>query len=237
MSNSSAPLRTALVTGANRGIGLEVCKQLAQLGYRVLLTSRDAAKGAAAAASLQTAGEVHFHPLEVTDPASIAQLHATVVRLYGTLDVLINNAAILLDDAQVIWQVSPAVFRTTFETNLIGPLALCQTFVPLMRAQGYGRVVNVSSEMGQWAYLDGGTPAYSLSKTALNGLTLMLAHQLRGTNVLVNAVCPGWVRTDMGGPNATRSVAEGADSIVWLATLPDNGPQGGFFQNREPLEW
>jgi NAD(P)-dependent dehydrogenase (short-subunit alcohol dehydrogenase family) len=231
--------RLAIVTGANRGLGLETCRQLARQGYQVVLTSRDEAKGQAAAKALREAGgAVVYYPLDVTSQVSVAQLRDFIVRDFsGRADVLVNNAALYLDEGRELLEVELEIFRTTIETNVYGPLLLCQAFVPLMLKQNYGRVVNVSSGSGQLASMDSDTPAYRMSKVALNALTLMLAHRVRGQNILVNAVCPGWVRTDMGGPYASRSVEEGADTIVWLATLPDGGPSGGFFRDRQRIEW
>jgi NAD(P)-dependent dehydrogenase (short-subunit alcohol dehydrogenase family) len=229
----STSTRVAIVTGANRGIGLEVCRQLAAHHYTVILTSRDAAKGRTAAEALGVA----YHPLDVNHWDSVTRLRDWVVNEHGRADALINNAAVNLDDGQRFFEVEVETYRTTLETNLYGPLRLCHAFIPIMRQQKYGRIVNVSSSMGEWAELDGGTPAYSLSKTALNALTVMLAHQARGANILVNAVDPGWVRTDMGGPHASRSVAQGADTIVWAAMLPDNGPHGAFLRDRKRTAW
>jgi NAD(P)-dependent dehydrogenase (short-subunit alcohol dehydrogenase family) len=235
---TTTPQRTAIVSGGNRGIGLELCRQLAQHGYRVILTSRNAENGERAAeALLRDGADVTAHTLDVGDPDSIRNLRDFVVEAFGAPDVLINNAAVLLDDERHVLAVEPDVFRETIETNVLGPLQLCQAFMPLMLARNYGRIVNVSSEMGRFEDMDAHTPAYRLSKAALNALTLMLAHAARGRNVLVNAVDPGWVHTDMGGPSATRSVAEGADTIVWLAMLPDDGPRGGLFLDRKPIAW
>lgn len=230
--------RVAIVTGANRGLGFETCRQLAQQGYQVVLTSRDAAKGQAATQQLrQSGGKVIHHPLDVTSQESINLLRDFVVGEFGRADVLVNNAALYLDEGRDVLDVELELFRTTIETNVYGPLMLCQVMVPLMLRQNYGRVVNVSSGSGQMVGMSSDTPAYGLSKAALNALTLMLASRCRGKNILVNAVCPGWVRTEMGGPAAPRSVEEGADSIVWLATLPDGGPSGGFFRDRQRIEW
>lgn len=230
--------RVAIITGANRGLGFETCRQLTQQGYQVVLTSRDTAKGQAAVQQLrQSGGKVIHHPLDVTSQESINQLRDFVVREFGRADVLVNNAALYLDEGRDVLNVELEIFHTTIETNVYGPLRLCQAIVPLMLRQNYGRVVNVSSGSGQMAGMSSDTPAYGLSKVALNALTLMLASRCRGKNILVNAVCPGWVRTEMGGPAAPRSVEEGADSIVWLATLPDGGPSGGFFRDRQRIEW
>ena len=229
--------RVALVTGANRGIGLEVCRQLAGRGLHVVLTARDPNKGQAAADGLIANGlDVTFLPLDVSDPAAAEAARVWVEGRYGRLDVLVNNAAVYLDDNVSIFDVPLSTFDKTLAANLYGPLHLCRAFVPGMRQRGYGRVVNVSSESGQLSTMGGYTAAYAISKTALNGLTRVVAAEA-GQAVKVNAVCPGWVRTDMGGPHASRSVAEGADTIVWLATLPDSGPTGGFFQDRRPIAW
>ncbi len=229
--------RVALVTGANRGIGLEVCRQLAGRGLRVVLTARDPNKGQAAADGLIANGlDVTFLPLDVSDPAAAEAARVWVEGRYGRLDVLVNNAAVYLDDNVSIFDVPLSTFDKTLAANLYGPLHLCRAFVPGMRQRGYGRVVNVSSESGQLSTMGGYTAAYAISKTALNGLTRVVAAEA-GQAVKVNAVCPGWVCTDMGGPHASRSVAEGADTIVWLATLPDSGPTGGFFQDRRPIAW
>lgn len=235
MSAAKQPI--VIVTGANRGIGREVCRQMAQKGYQVVLTSRDEAKGQAAAAVLrQTGVNIVYHPLDVSNQASVQQLRSFVVNVLGRVDALINNAAVYLDEGRDVLDVEMDIFRTTMETNTYGPLMLSQAIVPLMVKQGYGRVVNVSSGSGQLSSMAGDTPAYCLSKLALNGLTMMVAHTVQGENVLVNAVCPGWVRTDMS-PNGVRTVEEGADTIVWLATLPDGGPNGGFFRDRKPIPW
>ncbi len=235
---SKTSKRTTIVTGGNRGLGLEICRQLARLGQRVILTSRDEAMGKAAANSLEGAGEdILYHPLDVTDPKSITALRDFVAVNFGAADVLVNNAAILIDPGARIAEVHAEKFQATLDTNLIGPLRLCQAFIPLMLEQKYGRVVNVSSDAGQLSGMVDHMPAYRISKIALNGLTKILADWVKGTNVLVNAVHPGWVKTDMGGPGATRSPQEAAGGIVWLATLPDGGPNGGFFYDRNPMPW
>lgn len=229
--------RVALITGANRGLGLETARQLLQQGYRVLLTARNPDAGERATGSLRPLGQARFHPLDVTKAEDIAALQAFVQREYGRLDALVNNAAVLQDERMSLQDMPPDLLRLTLETNSLAPLWLARAFLPLMLAQNYGRIVNVSSGMGQVNDLDDYSPAYRLSKLALNGITRILADGLRGKNVLVNAVCPGWVRTDMGGPGASRSVEHGARGIVWAATLPDGGPQGGFFRDGKRVEW
>jgi NAD(P)-dependent dehydrogenase (short-subunit alcohol dehydrogenase family) len=236
-------MRTAIVTGANRGVGRGVAKQLAVLGYRVILTSRDEAKGKAAVRELadeigaKASGNLVYHPLDVTDPGSIELFFRFVTGEDEGAEVLVNNAAVLLDPSGRVLQIPAETYRATMETNVYGPLLLCQKFIPPMVKRGYGRVVNVSSEAGQTGNLADDKPAYRLSKLALNGLTMMLADAVRGTNVLVNAVHPGWVRTGMGGPAAPRSIEEAAEGVVRLATLPDGGPSGGLFHDGKRIPW
>ncbi|HET6957839.1 MAG TPA: SDR family oxidoreductase [Vicinamibacterales bacterium] len=229
--------RTALVTGGNRGIGLEVCRQLAEREYRVILTARDLSKAETAAHSLVPSGSVLGAQLDVTDAESIRSLVAHLARQRIDVDVLVNNAAILLDEGTDIVDLEIADLRSTFETNVFGAVAVAQAFVPGMVARRYGRIVNVSSEAGQLASMGTYAPAYSMSKAALNAFTRQLATATRGSGVLVNSACPGWVRTDMGGAAAPRSVQEGADTIVWLATIGAKGPTGGFFSDRKPIAW
>lgn len=230
-------VQVALVTGANRGIGLEVCRQLSQQGFTVLLCARDLAKGERAAARLAAQGlSVTAKQLDVSDEASAERLAADVASELGCLDVLVNNAAIHYD----IWQraviADLGVVREALETNTFGPWRTTQALLPLLHKSRHGRIVNVSSEAGSLAGMGGGTPAYSLSKAALNALTRMLAAELRSDSILVNSVCPGWVATDMGGAGG-RPVSQGAASVVWAATLPDDGPTGGFFRDGKPLPW
>jgi NAD(P)-dependent dehydrogenase (short-subunit alcohol dehydrogenase family) len=222
----------SLVTGGNRGIGREVCRQLAELGHVVLLTARSADAAATAARAVHA----ESLPLDVTDPASIAAAAHRVGERYGRLDVLVNNAAITYDTWQRAIDADLAVIREAAETNLYGPWLMVQQFLPLLRASEHPRIVNVSSEAASLASMGGGTPAYTASKVALNALTRMLAAELRRDHVLVNAVCPGWVATDMGGRGG-RPVEAGAASVVWAATLPDSGPTGGFFRDGRPLPW
>jgi NAD(P)-dependent dehydrogenase (short-subunit alcohol dehydrogenase family) len=233
----------AIVTGANRGIGRGVTKQLALLGYRTILTSRDELKGKLTVNELKKeigtgpAGDLIHHQLDVTDIESIRRLYEFVMDEYEGADILVNNAAVLLDPFGRILPTPLEIYRTTMETNVHGPLLLCQTFIPMMIKRNYGRIVNVSSGAGQVENMVDDMPAYRLSKIALNGLTLMLADRVKGTNVLINAGCPGWVRTEMGSPDAPRSIEEGAEGIVWLATLPDGGPHGCFFRDGHLIPW
>ncbi len=240
--------KVAVVTGGNRGIGLEISRQLADKGFHVLLTARNAAKGGSAARSLQRAGlDVGFHKLDVTDTASIGRLASYIRKKYGRVDVLVNNAGIYLDGggwdasgesiSESALTESVGKVRATMETNLLGSYQLCQALLPMMAKRRDGRVVNVSSGSGQLSDMGGREAAYRMSKTALNAMTRIFAAELKGKGVLVNALCPGWVKTDMGGPNAKRSVAQGADTAVWLATLKKGGPTGGFFRDRKPIPW
>ena len=228
----------ALVTGANRGIGLEVCRQLAARGFVVLLTARDADKAKTAARKLDRVGTVEPLPLDVADANIINEAAAEVASRYGRLDVLINNAGINYDTWQTVENADiNGTVMETITTNLLGPWRVCQAFLPLLRQSQAVRIVNVSSESGSLAEMGAGRPAYQITKAALNALTRTLARELRSARILVNAVCPGWVATEMGGAGAPRSVSEGAAGIVWAATLPDDGPTGGFFRDGKPLPW
>ncbi len=233
--------KVAVVTGGNRGIGFETCRQLAKQDIKVILTSRDEAKGKAAAEKLQAEGlDVSNYQLDVTDAESIKRLAQFIKGNFGRLDILVNNAGVLQDYAESngsIFNLKISTLQNTLETNTFGPLLLCQALIPLMKEHNYGRVVNVSSGAGQLHDMNTGYPSYRISKTALNAVTRIVANELEGTNILVNAVCPGWVRTDMGGQNAPRTPEQGADTIVWLATLPENGPTSGFFRDRKPIDW
>ena len=231
--------RLAVVTGGNRGIGYEICRQLARNGLRVVLTSRDAEKGRAAHKKLEKEGhDVLYHRLDVTDRASVAALAGQIESEYGRLDVLVNNAGISVDKRSTsVLSEKEETFRTTLETNFYGALRMCQALAPLMQKNHYGRVVNMSSGLGQLDDMGDGTPAYRVSKTALNALTRMVAKAVEGDNILVNSMCPGWVRTDMGGAAAPRSVEQGAETAVWLAMLPHDGPTGGFFRDKKPIPW
>ncbi len=231
--------RVAVVTGGNRGIGLEIVRQLARQGMRAVLTSRDVPKGEAARARLAAEGlDVAFHALDVRNGTQARAAAVWVEARFGRLDVLVNNAGVLPDPKGArAATVDPEVLRDALETNVVGVLGVTQACLPLMRKNGYGRIVNLSSELAQLASMGTGTPAYRVSKAALNALTRTLAAELAGTNIKVNTMSPGWVRSDMGGPSAPRSLEQGADSAVWLATLPDDGPSGGFFKDRSPIAW
>jgi NAD(P)-dependent dehydrogenase (short-subunit alcohol dehydrogenase family) len=228
--------RVALVSGANRGIGREVARELAAAGLTVVVGSRDLGRGAAVAAEIGNGALAR--QLDVTDEESIARCIASIEEDLGRLDVLVNNAGV----EGTGWGTDAVAadldeVRDILETNLFGAWKLTQAALPLMRGNGYGRIVNISSGMGQLDEMGGHAPGYRVSKVGLNALTRMLNAELADENILVNSCCPGWVRTDMGGPGAPRSVEEGADTPVWLATLEDDGPRGGFFRNREPIPW
>jgi NAD(P)-dependent dehydrogenase (short-subunit alcohol dehydrogenase family) len=226
----------AVVSGGNRGLGVEVCGQLAERGFAVVLGSRDLEKGRHAAEGLAARGRVVARQLDVADEASVGRLAEDVERELGRADVLVNNAAIDYDTWARGVDADLAEVHEAMETNLFGAWRLVEAFVPLLRRSDRGRVVNVSSQAASLASMGGGTPAYSVSKAALNALTRVLAAELRGDGVLVNAICPGWTATDMGGPGG-RPVEEGAASVVWGALLPDDGPTGGFFRDGRPLPW
>ena len=227
--------RIALVSGANRGIGREIVRQLAEKGITTILGSRDEEKGSTAAEGMN--GNVAVKRLDVIDEDSVYRLASFVEDEFGRLDILVNNAGIANDSGQRGVDADLDSVREALEANLFGAWRLCEAFVPLMQRNGYGRIVNISSGMGALNDMGGGSPAYRVSKTALNALTRILASELRGSGILVNSVSPGWVRTDMGGSDASRSVEEGADTPIWAATLPDNGPTGGFFRDRRPVSW
>lgn len=234
---SAAGAPVSLVTGGNRGIGFEVSRQLAGLGHEVLLTARSERVAMEAAERLGGSGaRVHGVRLDVADAGSVADAAEQVRARFGRLDVLVNNAAIGYDPGQRATRADLGTVRTVLETNLFGPWQAVLAFLPLLRHSAHPRIVNVSSEGGSLAGITGGAPAYTTSKAALNALTRMLAGELASGGFLVNAVCPGWVATDMGGPGG-RAVADGAAGIVWAATLPDDGPNGGFFRDGRPLDW
>jgi NAD(P)-dependent dehydrogenase (short-subunit alcohol dehydrogenase family) len=230
--------KLAVVTGGNRGIGFETCRQLSQLGFLTILTSRDENKGKAAVESLsQEGGDLIYHQLDVADFDSITKLASYVKEEFKRCDVLVNNAGVFLDRGNSVLDVPMEVLQETLGINFFGALNMCRVFVPLMRKNKYGRIVNVSSGMGSIASMGGYSAAYKLSKLVMNGLTRILADEIKDTNIKVNTMAPGWVRSDMGGPSAPRSLAQGADTIIWLATLQDDGPTGGFFEDRKSIPW
>jgi NAD(P)-dependent dehydrogenase (short-subunit alcohol dehydrogenase family) len=229
--------KIALVTGGNSGIGFETCRQLSELGLTVILTSRDPSKGKIATKILSDNGsDIVFYQLDVTNKNNITNVYNRVEQEYGRLDILINNAAILFDQAQSTINVNLDLVKKALTTNLIGPWSVCQAFIPLMKKNQYGRIVNVSSGAGSLYYMEGGAPAYGSSKVALNALTRKLASELKWENILVNSIDPGWVETDMGGKGG-RPVVEGCKGIIWAATLPDNGPSGGFYHDQKLVPW
>lgn len=234
------PQSVALITGGNRGIGLAIAGQLARRGIHVVIGARQPEQGEAAAAALRGEGlSAEALALNVADEASRQQAIGELLRRHGRLDILVNNAGVALDKWVPTAQLEVEVLRTTMETNLYAPLRLCQLVLPAMRAQGHGRIVNLSSELGSLSASQmGSSAAYRMSKTALNMLTRLLALELKDCpDILVNAAAPGWVRTELGGEDAPRTPEEGARTPVWLATLPVGGPSGGFFRDEAPYAW
>jgi NAD(P)-dependent dehydrogenase (short-subunit alcohol dehydrogenase family) len=236
--------RIALVTGANRGLGLEISRQLAAGGMTVVTAAREPKRAEEAAAGLPGGRGMPLR-LDVRDRQRIPVAVAEVLDALGRIDVLVNNAGILMDGTEPLAEVPDGVVRDTLATNVLGPLHMIQAVLPAMRRQNYGRIVNMASTLGSFADITDpespygvvDSPAYRLSKGALNLVTVLCARELAGTDVLVNSACPGWVRTDMGSDRAPVSVEDGADTPVWLATLPPGGPSGGFFRERQPLPW
>jgi len=218
----------ALVTGASRGLGREVARRLVAEGFTVLAGFRNPA-------GLQPLPDVEVLPLDVSDPASITAAAASIRARHGRLDVLVNNAGILLDPTGDALALEVGLLHRTLETNTVGPLRLVQALAPLMHKGG--RIVNVSSGGGQLSVPSTWAPAYCISKTTLNAVTVQLAEALRPRGIAVNAVCPGWVRTDMGGAEAPRSLQQGADSILWLVLQADPGLTGGFWRDGKPIPW
>jgi NAD(P)-dependent dehydrogenase (short-subunit alcohol dehydrogenase family) len=227
-----------LITGANRGIGLETARQLARRGFHVVIAAREEAKGRHAADSIQAeGGKATALRLDVSSSESIHESARQIAGIADHLDVLINNAAIYPDQGRSILTLPRDRLAETFQTNVFGQLEVTQAFVPYLRKAPAARVINVSSGYGQLSGLSPDEPSYCLSKLALNGLTIMLAEALRGDRIAVNSMCPRWVRTDMGGPNATRSVEEGADTAVWLADEAPHELTGKFFRDRQEIPW
>jgi NAD(P)-dependent dehydrogenase (short-subunit alcohol dehydrogenase family) len=236
--NTSGSEGVALVSGANRGIGREVARQLAERGYEVLLAARDGGKASAAAAELEesTGGSVRAVTLDVADPASIAEAAERVGNEPGRLDVLVNNAGIGSDFGVSGTEPDFDAMQRALDTNFLGAYRLTIALLGLLRESAHPRIVNVSSGMGGVAEMGGWSPGYRVSKAAMNAMTRILSTELKDEGILVNSACPGFVNTDMGGPmGASKPVEEGASGIVWLATLADDGPTGGFFRDGKPV--
>ncbi len=230
--------KVAVITGALKGLGLETAKGLLNKKYQVVISGRDQVRGLEVEADLAKFGSVKFIQLDVADVASIEAFTKDVLADFGSIDVLVNNAGIFPDreKAASLEDLSEDLHKA-FRTNSVGPMLMIEKVLPGMLAKGSGRIVNVSSGMGQLSHMGGGSPAYRVSKVALNGVTKFYYATLRNTDVLINSVCPGWVKTDMGGSQAPRSLEKGVSGIIWAATLPKGGPNGGFFRDGEPLEF
>jgi NAD(P)-dependent dehydrogenase (short-subunit alcohol dehydrogenase family) len=227
--------KIALVTGANRGIGFEIVRQLSRHNFHVVLAARNRDAGESAVSAFN--GNVSWQTLDVSDEASIQQAAREFGNKHDHLDVLVNNAGIYPDEGANILTIKREQLAATFQTNTFGALQVVQAFLPYLRKARAARVINVSSGYGELDGLSGDVPSYCLSKLALNGVTIMLDQRLRTEGIAVNSMCPGWVRTDMGGPNASRSVEEGADTAVWLATDAPPEISGKFFRDRKEIHW
>lgn len=234
---STARKKVVVVTGGNRGIGHEVCRQLGALGHRIVLTARNKSKGEMAAEGMRDEGlDVSFHRLDTTDLPSIRRLAKYMEREFGKFDVLINNAGICIDRDDKLMTEAASKLRRVFETNIISYLHVTQRLVPLMRRGG--QVINVSSGSAQFRRLDASKmPGYQISKAGLNAMTVLLSQELKKTGIRVNAVAPGWVKTDMGGPAAPVPLKKGADTITWLAASAPAHHSGKFFQWRKVIPW
>lgn len=229
--------RVAIVTGGNRGIGYEVCKELSKADCRVVLTSRNEEDGKKALDSLDDHDNVVYHKLDVTDIKDISRLRQWILKMYGRVDILVNNAGIYLDDGVSVFEVDEKIVQATMASNFYGAFRMCRSFVPLMKQNGYGRIVNISSGYGAMNEMAGYQAAYRISKASLNALTLIMADELRDSNIKVNAVCPGWVNTDMGGNMAPTSSQAAARDIVHFALVDAAGPSGGFFRFKKAIQW
>lgn len=236
-------MKIALVTGANRGLGFETSKQLAKKGFKVYMASRDEEKGKLASEILKSEGlDVASLKMDVTKTKEIRDAVDLLKSHNEIPDVIVNNAGVFLEmlpgsgKNESTLTVDPVIILKTIETNTMGPLKLLQAFIPLMQEKGGGRVINISSGMGQLSEMRGKAPGYRISKTSLNALTCILNAELEGTNIFINSVCPGWVKTDMGGESAPRSVEEGVKTTVWLATC-DDSPSGKFFRDCAEIAW
>jgi NAD(P)-dependent dehydrogenase (short-subunit alcohol dehydrogenase family) len=233
-----AEQRIALVTGGNRGIGLEVCRQLAGRGIKVILGSRDAAKGAASARELAAAGApVEARQLDVSSAKSISECMNWVRHDVGRLDILVNNAGVMIEEGDADPLEELEIIRETMQSNVYGAFLLSRLAIPIMKSRRHGRIVNLSSSMGSLTEMGAGYIAYRLSKAGINVVTRVIAAETEGMGILVNSVDPGWVQTAMGGRGATRTLEKGAETVTWLATLADNGPTGAFFRDRKAIAW
>jgi NAD(P)-dependent dehydrogenase (short-subunit alcohol dehydrogenase family) len=229
-------MKTVLITGGNRGIGFETARQLANREFHVVIGVRSEQQGEKALRELNGVGKVSLLIVDVSDSKSIVAAVSKFTPV-GQLDVLINNAGIYPDEGVSILTISRDQMAGTFQTNTFGPLAMTQAFLPHLKKSPAARVINMSSGYGQLDGLSANVPSYCLSKLALNGVTIMLAEALKDHGIAVNSMCPGWVRTDMGGSTAPRSVAEGADTAVWLASEADQKLTGKFFRDRKEIHW
>lgn len=234
--------KIAVVTGANRGLGLATSEALARQGFKVIMAMRNPDKAQKDLNSLKMKNaDVVPMKLDLSQEKSILDFAEAIKREYGFVDVLINNAGILIDSEDggnsSLFKTKASTIQKTFTTNTLGPFLLTQKIFPLMKQEGYGRIVNVSSGMAQLSESQTASAAYRLSKTALNMVTNLFASEVQGADICVNAISPGWVRTDMGGPHADRTVDQGIKGILWAATLPKGGPNGGFFRDGKPISW
>ena len=237
--------KIAIITGANKGIGLEICKQLLQKGFYVILTARDTTKGQDAVRQLLTINaDIEFFKLDVNSHEDITALYNHISSKFSRCDVLVNNAGIFPDPRNDLENNWPSILSAKIENiqqgiecNTYGTLRMCQAFIPLMQENNYGRIVNLSSGMAQLSDMNGCCPGYRISKTAINVITRIIADEFKGTIILINSMCPGWVKTDMGGAEATREIPEGADTAVWLSELDNDGPNGLFFRDRAVIPW
>jgi NAD(P)-dependent dehydrogenase (short-subunit alcohol dehydrogenase family) len=231
--------RIAIVTGGNRGLGQEIALQLMKSEAFVVVGCRDQPKCDAALEALRPAGDnIDAFPLDVNDTKMVKRFVEHVDKQHGAPSILVNNAGVYPEAiTSRVADTPTSTWRETFETNLFGAVRMCREVLPLMKKLRHGRIVNISSGLGQLHQMGEGSPAYRVSKTALNALTRTLASEVAGSGILVNSMSPGWVKTDMGGEDAPRSVEEGADTAVWLCLLPSNGPTGQFFRDRKPIPW
>jgi NAD(P)-dependent dehydrogenase (short-subunit alcohol dehydrogenase family) len=242
----STPNKIALITGANKGLGFEISRQLGKLGITVLIAARHKKRGLAAVENLKAANiDAHLLIVDVAHDPSIERAAEYIEQEYGRLDILVNNAGIMEDQSFTPSTTPHDILRDVFDTNFFGAINVAQAMLPLLKKSEAGRIVNISSSLGSLTLQsDPASPladfkilGYNSSKAALNSFTIHLAWELRDTPIKVNSACPGWVKTDMGGANAPGTVEEGADTPVWLATLPADGPTGGFFNSRKPVPW